>query len=216
MAIIHDGDGDRLVLITSDGNIVPDHALSYIILKIVLSRRKGDVVISVNTSSKVEELALESNCKVTRYRLGKTYEELKRRGGVYATEPSKIIDASWGYWEDGIYAAIVLVQMLSSQNVDLGELLRQVPQTFYQQLNLHVYGYDYEKIRRITTKHFTSRGVAEIQEVDGLRFVFDDQSWVLFRASGTEPKLRIYSESSSEKDSISLIDDGRKIVQSVL
>ena len=215
LAIIHDGDGDRLVIVTSDGNVVQDCILSYIMLKIILSRKKGDVVISINTSSKVEELALENNCRVIRYRLGKTSEELKRRGGVYATEPSKIVDASWGYWEDGIYAAALLIQTLSSQNIDLQEVLREVPQTFYQQLNLKVHRYDYEKIKRITTKHFTSRGVVEIQEIDGLRFVFEDGSWVLFRASGTERKVRIYSESSSEKDSISLIDEGRKIVQSI-
>lgn len=214
LAVIHDGDGDRLVLVTSDGDIVPDYALSYIVLKIVLSRRKGDVVISINTSSKVEMLALENNCNVVRYRLGKTYEELRRRNGVYATEPSKIVDSSWGYWEDGIYAAVLIIQMLSSQNIRMQDLLRLVPKTFYQQLNLQVFGYNYERIKTIATKHFISR-IAEIQEIDGLRLIFKDGSWLLFRPSGTEQKTRVYCESSSEKDSVSLIEEGKKILYAV-
>jgi len=214
LAVIHDGDGDRLVLVTSDGNIVPDYVLSYIVLKMVLSRRRGDVVISINTSSKVEMLARENNCNVTRYRLGKTYEELKRRNGVYATEPSKIVDGSWGYWEDGIYAAASIIQMLSSQNMQLQELLHLVPQTFYQQLNLQVYGYNHERIKQIATKHFASR-IVEIQEIDGLRLIFKNGSWLLFRASGTEQKTRIYCESSFEKESVSLLEEGEKILSGI-
>lgn len=213
LAIVHDGDGDRLVLVTSDGNIVPDYALSYIILKMVLGRRRGDVVISINTSSKVEMLALENHCNVTRYRLGKTYEELRRRNGVYATEPSKTVDASWGYWEDGIYAAVSVVQMLSSQGIQLQDLLHLVPQTFYQQLNLQVYGYNHERIKQIATKYFASK-IAEIQEIDGLRLIFKNESWLLFRTSGTEQKARIYCESTSEKDSVSLIEEGKRILYS--
>ena len=42
--------------------------------------------------------------------------------------------------------------------------------------------------------------------------VLNNGSWLLFRFSGTEPKVRVYSESSVEKESLQLIDDGKKIL----
>jgi phosphomannomutase len=212
LTIVHDGDADRLVLITADGTLVPDYALSYMMLDILLADRRGDVVLSINTSNQVERLAQINGCRVTRYRLGKTYEELRRRNGVYATEPSKVIDAAWGYWEDGIYVAVALVQYLSSKGITLKQMLDDVPVTFYNQVNLDVLKCDYFEVKTKALKHFKERGISEIQEIDGLRIVLADNSWILFRSSGTERKVRIYAESSLEKESLQLIDDGKKIL----
>ena len=212
LAIVHDGDADRLVLITRDGILVPDYALSYMMLNILLAGRKGDVVISINTSNQVERLALMNGCRVTRYRLGKTYEELRRRDGVYGTEPSKVVDPTWGYWEDGIYAAAVLVQHISSEGITLQHMLNDVQKTFYNQVNLEVHKYNHVEVKTKVLEHFQERGISEVQEIDGLRVVLNNGSWLLFRFSGTEPKVRVYSESSVEKESLQLIDDGKKIL----
>lgn len=212
LTIVHDGDADRLVLITADGTLVPDYALSCMMLDVLLAGRRGDVVISINTSNQVERLAQITGCRVTRYRLGKTYEELRRRNGVYATEPSKVIDARWGYWEDGIYAAVALVQYLSSEGITLKQMLDDVPITFYNQVNLDVRKYNYFEVKAKALKHFKGKGISEIQEMDGLRIVFSDNSWILFRSSGTEQKVRVYAESSLKKGSLQLINDGKKIL----
>ena len=212
LAIVHDGDADRLVLITRDGILVPDYALSYMMLDILLAGRKGDVVISINTSNQVERLALMNGCRVTRYRLGKTYEELRRRDGVYGTEPSKVVDPTWGYWEDGIYTAVTLVQYISSKGITLEQMLGDVPKTFYNQVNLEVQKYNYSEVKTKALNRFRGKGILEIQEIDGLRIVFKNNSWILFRSSGTEQKVRVYSESTLEKESLQLIEDGRGIL----
>ncbi len=212
LVIVHDGDADRLVLITGDGILVPDYALSYMMLDILLAGRKGDVVISINTSNQVERLALMNGCRVTRYRLGKTYEELRKRNGIYATEPSKVIDPMWGYWEDGIYTAVMLVQYISSKGITLEQMLNDVPKTFYNQVNLEVQKYDYTEVKTKALNHFREKGILEIQEIDGFRIVFRNNSWILFRSSGTEQKVRVYSESMLEKESLQLIEDGRRII----
>ena len=90
--IAHDGDADRLVMIDERGRIVPDYALACLLLKMVLGKSKGGtVIISLNSSSALEEVAKRLGCRVQRSRLGKTFEECTRRRGAFASEPSKIV-----------------------------------------------------------------------------------------------------------------------------
>ncbi|MGI0081344.1 MAG: hypothetical protein ACRECH_17190, partial [Nitrososphaerales archaeon] len=106
--IAHDGDADRLVMIDRRGVVVPDYAVCALVLKIILERvRRGTLVISYNSSDALERIAKEAGCVVERSRLGKTFQELYSKRGIYACEPSKMVDPKWGYWEDGIYAAIL-------------------------------------------------------------------------------------------------------------
>ncbi len=137
--IAHDGDADRLVMIDEKGRIVPDYALACLLLKMVLERSKGGtVIISLNSSSALEEVAKRLGCRVQRSRLGKTFEELYKKKGAFASEPSKIVDPRWGYWEDGIYASIMVTQYLSQNNLTLGQALESIPVYFNYQKNLSI------------------------------------------------------------------------------
>lgn len=215
LGIAHDGDADRLVLINKDGRILPDYVLSYLMLKLILQKRRGNVIISINTSNAVESLAKEKGCKVFRTRLGKTAELLKREGGIFATEPSKVVDASWGYWEDGIYGALQIVQHLSYNEIGLEELMMDLPYYFNHQVNILVREASYEAIREAVLKRYQSYDLKEVQEVDGVRLIFQDDSWLLFRVSGTEPKVRVYVESKDEELGRKLVEDAVNLVRSV-
>jgi len=54
------------------------------------------------------------------------------------------------------------------------------------------------------------RKIKSINRIDGLKFIFSDDSWLLVRPSGTEPLVRIYAESESAKDLEVLLEQGRK------
>ena len=54
--------------------------------------------------------------------------------------------------------------------------------------------------------------VREVNTTDGVKLIFDDNSWLLFRLSGTEPVARIYAEACSPKDLKHLLDSGKKFV----
>ena len=124
---MRDGNADRLVLVKQDGSIVPNYAFSYIMLKIVYNKNPGNIIISINSSNKLEALAEETGFRAIRARLGKTFLELQEFGGVFPTEPSKVVDPNWGLWEDGIYSAVMLTQYLSKSDVSLNDLLEIVP-----------------------------------------------------------------------------------------
>jgi phosphoglucomutase len=56
--------------------------------------------------------------------------------------------------------------------------------------------------------------VREVNNTDGVKLIFNDSTWLLFRLSGTEPVARLYAEACTPKELKSLIDAGRKFVAS--
>ena len=57
--------------------------------------------------------------------------------------------------------------------------------------------------------------VVKIKTFDGIKFILDDESWLLLRLSGTEPILRIYSESATDAVALKMLEVGKKIVFSI-
>ncbi len=211
LGIAQDGDADRIVVMDGDGEVLEDYVVSSIVLLNVLERGRGDVVLSVNTSNVVEELALDGGCSVVRHRLGKTPEELYRRRGVFSAEPSKIVDASWGFWEDAVLAAAVVVQEASRAEDGLRSLINKIPKTHVFQRNLKTQFRDYGVLKKKALEHFRDYG--EISETDGVKLIFKDKAWLLFRFSGTEPKARVYCEASDAKRARRLLDSGVELIQ---
>ena len=208
--LAHDGDGDRLVLINSSGRVLPDYVSSILALE-ALGVSSGTVVLSENTSFAVEETAERLGRKVVRTRIGKTFADIERENAVLATEPSKVVDPRWGMWEDGIYCAALITDAIS-RRPDLRALLDSELDWKFKQLNLPV-PVDMTRIGMFADEYFGKFRISEKRTVDGLRIVFKDKSWVMFRPSGTEPKTRIYCESRDELRLGELLDTARGLVE---
>jgi phosphomannomutase len=210
LGLAHDGDGDRLVLISSSGRVLPDYMTSVLALE-ALEKSSGAIIISENTSFAVEETAMRMGLRVVRGRIGKTFAEIDREGAVLATEPSKIVDPSWGMWEDGIYCAALIVDVIAKRP-DLRRLIEGEFEWLYKQVNLPV-SVDIGRIGEQVEEHFSKYRIVERRSVDGLRVVFKDKSWVMFRPSGTELKTRIYCEARDELRLSELVEASRNLVE---
>lgn len=213
--IAHDGDADRLVMIDEYGRVIPDYALSTLVLKIIVEKvKKGNVIFSVNSSSALERTALELGCKVQRSRLGKTFEELYKRKGIFASEPSKMVDPRWGYWEDGIYTGVLVAQYLADNNISLSEAISKIPVYHNLQRNLQLKTpLDYTKVKAAMKAKFGSE-IESFDELDGVKAHLKDGGWVMIRSSGTERKVRVYVESPTESDAVFLLQDAAEIASS--
>lgn len=214
-AIAHDGDADRLVMIDESGKVVPDYVLSTLVLKVIVSRvKKGNVIFSVNSSSALERIAQDLGCNVQRSRLGKTFEELYKRKGIFACEPSKMVDPRWGYWEDGIYTGVLVAQYLAESNMTLRQAISEVPVYHNLQRNLQLSGsVDYDCVKTTMKAKFGAE-VDKFDELDGVKVYLKDGAWVMVRSSGTERKVRVYVESPKESEAVFLLQDGIKIALS--
>ncbi len=206
----HDGDGDRIVMVNSRGEVVPDSMSSIIALR-GINRSSGSVILSENTSMAVEEEAERMGFRVLRTRVGKTFASLEAENGVFATEPSKITDPAWGLWEDGINAAALIADMIS-RDPSLLEGLVVGTGWHYKQTNLGV-GVDLQALLPRARETFRRFKIKDERAVDGYKLQFADGSWIMFRPSGTEPKTRIYCESRDPEELLALSQEGVKMVE---
>jgi len=144
--------------------------------------------------------------------VGKTFAVMEAEGGVFAAEPSKVVDPKWGVWEDGINASALISDLLSNEEGLLRQLMQEVQWT-YRQVNLHVATRMDVLVERAKDA-FRKFKVAEERTLDGYKLVFGDGSWIMFRRSGTEPVTRIYCESKDLQQLEALVQQGIQCVES--
>jgi len=208
--LAHDGDADRLVMVGPLGNVVPDAILTILALK-GLGLSEGTAVVSENSSSAIAEEAERLGLAVKRSRVGKTFAVLEAEGGVFASEPSKVVDPGWGLWEDGINASALVSSLLSVDRSVLGRVMQEV-QWKYRQTNLKV-AVRMDALTARARESFKKLKIAEERTLDGLKLVFTDGSWVMFRPSGTEPITRVYCESRDAQQLEALTQMGIQCVE---
>lgn len=209
----HDGDADRLVMVDRLGNVVPDSIMVVLAMR-GLEASGGTVVISENTSMIVEEEAERLGFEVRRSRVGKSFAMMEEVGGMFATEPSKIVDPSWGLWEDGMNAAAMIAGVLAKER-DLLDKLIDEAKWHYRQVSFDV-GVRMPVLVKNVKDAFRRFKKSEERTLDGYKLVFNDGSWVMFRPSGTEPKTRLYCESKDPQTLDVLVQLGKQCVESSL
>lgn len=121
---------------------------------------------------------------------------------------------------DGIWMGFVIWEFMAKTGKTLRELIDEVYQITgafaYDRLDLHLTEAQKENIiSRCKQQAFTSFGgrvVRRTENIDGYKFHFDDEVWLLIRASGTEPLLRIYAETSSAEETQTFLEQVKEIV----
>lgn len=194
-----DGDGDRLAVLDRKGEVIETDHIMAILVKEILNERKGKVVISVNMSRTMYEAILRAGGEPVYAALGKTYRDMLAMGGVAAAEPWKFIDPSWGLWEDGVYASLMLLRVIEREG-GIEKALEEIPR--YYKFEVFEKCPDQSKgavYREVSERIFSKMPGSKIIEIDGLRCEQPDGSWVLVRPSGTEPKFRAYGEAPNKK-----------------
>jgi len=211
VAFAHDGDADRLVMVDNLGRVVPDSVVTILALR-ALELSSGAVIISENTSSAVTEEIERLGLRAVRSRIGKTFAVLETERGVFASEPSKIVEQKWGLWEDGINAAAMIACLLSNDRGVLGRVMEEV-RWRYRQVNLDV-AVNMRVLVEKARDAFRKFGIKDERTLDGLKVILGDGSWVMFRSSGTEPKTRLYCESKDPQILEILVQLGTQCIES--
>ena len=205
-----DGDADRFGILDADGSFVsPNHLLALLYDYLVETRgwRLG-VARSVATSHLLDAVARAHNLPVYETPVGFKYvgEYIKQDKIALGGEESAGLSIRGHLPEkDGILACLLVAEMIVARRATLREqlaaLFRKVGAEFWPlRANLHLAAdVQARTLERLRTdpKEFAGRRVAKINRTDGLKLIFDDGSWILMRASGTEPILRVYTEAAT-------------------
>jgi phosphomannomutase len=222
LGIGHDGDADRVVVVDGEGEVVHEDTVVAILAAAYVRRAVADgveepvVVTTPNASARIDEQVVAAGGRVERVRLGALHEGIasaRAAGGdvVFAAEPWKHIHTRFGGWIDGVCSAAVVARLVASHEDGLSGLRAPVTERPYRKRSVPCPD---ESKRAVVSALETALPeafpAADVDVEHGVRLEFPDASWLLVRASGTEPYVRLYAESD---DVGALVDEARTIVE---
>ncbi len=218
LGVGYDGDGDRVAFIDEKGGFVDfDRGLAAYAAYAVGGIGGGVVVTNVEASMCVEKMVEAQGGEVVRTRVGDVYvsELMKKRKSVFGGEPCGAwIHPRFHYCPDGILSSVLLLKALEDEDKQLSEFVSDVPEfpTLRENVvcaNEFKYGV-VEKMGAVLKAAFPA--YEDFSEANGVRLVMDD-CWVLVRASGTEPVLRLTVEGESLNVAKAIMEAGLKLVK---
>lgn len=216
-----DVDADRSLFIDADGIPVSEDTMGAIFAKSEL--KSGDVcVVPINSSGLIEQVCRSAGARLEYCAVGQppTLEAVKRLRAVYSYEESgKYYFARHFLWSDGLYTAGRLIELLARTGRTVAELAAEFPRFHQVKRNIGV-GEDRKDQAMTRAAQRLEKALTEGRSrditVDGFKRIYDDHSWLLFRKSGTEPLIRVYSDAPTKERAEELAARGERLLQECL
>ncbi len=217
-----DGDGDRVGVIDEKGSEIFADKIGLLIARNLSGKhRKSKFIVDVKSTGLYlkDEILLKNDCKTIYWKTGHSHIKRKvnkekalagfeKSGHFFFNKP-----IGYGY-DDGINSAIQICHLLNNQNKNMSSIINDLPKTF-QSPTMAPYCKDeekYEVVENLVNQVIEMKNnkikidnklIKEIITVNGVRFILEDGSWGLIRASSNKPSLVIVTESTSS-------DSGKK------
>ena len=222
LGLATDGDGDRFGVIDANGTFIEPNQLVALLADYLAESRgwTNGVARSVATSHLVDRVAKERNLKLYETPVGFKFigELINKDEIILGGEESAGLSIRGHYPEkDGILACLLASEAVAARQTSLteqlNELYRRVGKLESGRIGLKLTPEVADKLTEKLSQEpaeIGGRKVESINRIDGVKFLFDNNAWMLMRPSGTEPMVRIYAESENKKDLEELLEQGRK------
>jgi len=230
-----DGDADRIGATDEHGNFVDPHKIYSVLLRWVLERKDwpGAVTRAFNTTKMLDRIAKKYGRELLEHGIGFKFvcDYMLEREVVMGGEESGGIGFQRHLPErDGLLNALLLANVMAEEGKTLGRLVADLQAEFgehqYGRIDLHIPD-DVKKAaiarageRKAGDVVFAGMPILRVETLDGVKFYLDNpeartkpnaaETWLLLRASGTEPLMRIYSESCSKESVAKLLEAARR------
>ena len=219
VGIAHDGDADRIGVVDDQGNFVEYEVMLSLIAGYMLRKfGKGKVITTVDAGFALDDYLRPLGGEVIRTRVGDVAvaDELARHGGVFGGEPSGTwIIPQWNLTPDGIFAGALVLEMIDRLG-PISELAKEVPR--YVTLRAKIPCPNKKKAKAmeiIAEEALRTFDYRRLIDIDGIRIENDDW-WILFRPSGTEPIMRITLEAHTEEKARKLMEKAERLVREAI
>lgn len=202
LGLAFDGDGDRVGVITSTGKIIYPDRVMMLFAEDVLSRNPGaEIIFDVKCSRLLADVIRQAGGKPTLWKTGHSLikRKMKQSGALLAGEMSGHIffKERWFGFDDGLYSAVRLLEILASREEDLDAIFDVYPEDVSTpELNISVT--DESKFSIVKSLQEGVFEGGEVNKIDGVRVDYPD-GWGLIRASNTTPVLVLRFEAETEE-----------------
>ena len=228
LGVAIDGDADRVGAMDADGNFVDSHRIFALVLRHLYEDKglRGSVVKTVSTTTLIDKLCAKYGLTLHVVPIGfKNICEwmLKEPVLIGGEESGGIGILGYIPERDGPLMSLLLLETMATRKKRLEEQIAELMAEFgpheYQRVDLHP---EISKMPAViqSLQEDNPTGIAgltvqSIDRTDGTKFLFENDAWLLLRASGTEPVVRVYAESSTQEKVQELIDAGLGLVERV-
>jgi len=219
VAVCNDGDADRLGILDANGTFVSPHKIiALLALYLVREKRmEGEIVKTFSTSRLIEKVAHALGVGFHETAIGFKYVAdlmLTRQILIGGEESGGIGFGHFLPERDGILSGLLVAECVAHFGKPLAEIVAAMEEEFgrlyYNRRDVHRpmdrCAKLIERVRAGELDALLGGNVASREEKDGVKLNFADESWILFRKSGTEPIIRIYCESPEEARVQSMLD----------
>ncbi|MBN3033251.1 MAG: phosphoglucomutase/phosphomannomutase family protein [Candidatus Saganbacteria bacterium] len=222
--IVLDGDADRLAAIDGSGRFLNTHNVFCLLLRHLKVNRRlsGNVVKTFNLTNLIDKLCAKYGQALTVTPIG--FKHIARQ--MLANDIMLGGEESGGMGikgfipeRDGILAGLTLLELVAYEKRTLAaileEMMNELGHFYYDRLDLHT-EQAWPLVARLSAvppHEFAGQKITRVETLDGLKLNFEDESWILFRASGTEPLLRVYCEGRSAARLKALLGAGEDFVK---
>jgi phosphomannomutase len=213
-----DPDGDRLVVVDENGiPVFEEYTLALAATAFYEKLKKenvlssaGPLVINMSTSKSISDVAKSYGIETIKSPVGEAnvVKKMKENNSMFGGEGSGgVIFRPINFGRDSFVAMALILTLMEETGKKISELVSEIPK--YKMIKDKISNvYDFDKRIPLIVNLFHS---AEVNNEDGVRFDFSDNSWVQVRASNTEPIVRIIGESKDPDTIKNLIDKVKEV-----
>jgi alpha-D-glucose phosphate-specific phosphoglucomutase len=223
LGVATDGDSDRVGIVDEKGNMLTGHKVMALLLVCLFEERKmkGAVVQTVCGTRLIDRMAEEYGLKTYETPVGFKYicDTMISQDILIGGEETGGIGFK-GYIpeRDGFLSALLIMELMVSRKKKIGEIVSLLDKKYgsfvYEREDIL---FDPSKRQKLLSglkkkplQEVLGKKVIKVNASDGHKFILSDGTWLLLRLSGTEPKLRVYSETPSKKKSLEYLKFGKK------
>jgi phosphomannomutase len=213
-----DGDADRIGLYDNKGNFIDSHHLILLLIHYMVKYKgmHGKVVCAFSTTVKIRKMCQHYGLDMQVVKIGFKYicDIMLKEDVLLGGEESGGIAIKGHIPErDGIWMGLVIWEYMAKSGKSLSELIEEVYEITgkfaFERSDLHlkedVKNQIVENCKNNKYGNFGAYKVERMEDLDGFKYFFNDDEWLMIRASGTEPVLRTYAESSSIEKAFDII-----------
>lgn len=206
-ALATDGDADRIGLYNGKGEFIDSHHIILLLIHYMVKYKKmtGKVVIAFSVTPRVEKMCKHYGLEIQTTKIGfKEIASIMVEDDVLlgGEESGGIAVKGHIPERDGIWMGLIIWEFMAKSGKTLDQLIDEVYEIVgefkFERNDLHITEELKQKIiancKADNYKAFGKYNVSDLKTIDGFKYFFDDDRWVMIRPSGTEPVLRTYAE----------------------